>query len=456
MKRISLKGVGRLAILLLPALGGCASYQAHPIDPAATAAALDLRTLSDPRLLRFIAIEDHRTTPPHWNLKTLSLVATYERPDIPLATAKLGAAKAGEMTAAAFPNPTLSIAPTYNTTTVIRSPWKVGPVVSFLIQSFGPRPALIARAQAQTAALRQALAITAWQLRGDVRTALLGVWAAQRSVSLSAQKLSLARQYQSALTQRYQAGMVSAATLNAATLEENQAEFQLAADQRTVRLARADLAAALGLPAQALHGIDLDMAGLSHPQRPGDLASQIHTALVSRPDVLAALARYAAAEAGLRLNIARQYPSIEIGPGYHYDQGDNKFILSVSLPLPILNQNQGPIAAARAARRVAAEQFLATQTKVLIEIDRAETNWHASAAEAASAHNLRASAADARARQRAAFAAGQIGRLRLLGAELAFVQAEQGALSASVHERIALGQLEAALYHPFLVAERSQ
>ena len=162
------------------------------------------------------------------------------------------------------------------------------------------------------------------------------------------------------------------------------------------------------------------------------------------------------AEAALRLAVARQYPSIDIGPGYHYDQGDNKFILSISLPLPILNQNQGQIAQARAARQVAAEQFLAAQTKALAEIDRARTDWHASESELQSARRLRKAAADALDRQRSAFAAGQIGRLRLLGAELAYVQVRQGALSASAHERTALGQLEATLYHPFMVANRSQ
>ncbi|MDA8349910.1 MAG: TolC family protein, partial [Pseudomonadota bacterium] len=178
----------------------------------------------------------------------------------------------------------------------------------------------------------------------------------------------------------------------------------------------------------------------------------VHAALIKRPDVLAALARYRASEANLRLAIARQYPSIDIGPGYHYDQGDNKFLLAVSLPLPILNQNQGPIAQARAARRVAAAEFKAIQAQVLGEIERAQTDWKASAAELASARQVRASADNVLSRRRTEFAAGQIGRLRLLGAEEAFVQAEQGALAASVHERAALGELEAALYHPFLVA----
>lgn len=447
----------RLLIVLLVSalLSGCASYTPRPLDPAKTAAALNRHTLTDPRLLRFLVAEQHSDGPPSWDIDTLALVAVYERPDMPLAEAMLREARGGETAAAALPNPTLSIAPTYDTTTTA-SPWTVGPVVTFLIQSYGARPARIARARAQTEEARQAIAVTAWKLRSQVITAMLDAWSAQEALTLAAGRAALASSYCQAIEQRYRAGMVSAATLTTATLAQNQAELQLASEQRAVRLARASLAAALGLPTEALDGVNLDMSGIAHPRHPGSLKPLIHAAITARPDVLAALAHYAAAEAALRLAVAQQYPAIDIGPGYHYDQGDNKFILSISLPLPILNQNQGPIAQARAARSVAAEQFLATQTKVLADIDQAETDWHASESELDRAHRLLNAAADALNRQQGAFAAGQISRLRLLGARLAYLQARQGALFASIHERTALGHLETALYHPFLVAKRSQ
>ena len=438
-------------MLLVVPLAGCATYRARPINPETSARALVARSLSDPRLLRFLAIEEHRAGTPRWNLETLTLVATYERPDMPLATARLGEARAREITAAVLPNPTLSFRSTYNTTTTVPSPWKVGPIVSFLIRAFGVRPALIARAQAQAQAAREAIAATAWQLRGRVRGALLALWSTQRAAGLSTRALVVASQYQGAVAQRYRAGMVSAATLTTVTLGEEQAQLAAAASERKLRLARTGLAMALGLPVAALHDVRLDLAGISHPQRPGKLGPLIQAALIKRPDVLAALARYGASEANLRLAIARQYPSIDIGPGYHYDQGDNKFILAVSLPLPILNQNQGPIAQARAARRVAAAEFRSTQSQVLGEIERAQTDWTASEAELASARRVRASAANALSRRRIEFVAGQIGQLRLLGAEEVSLEAEQGSLAASVHERAALGELEAALYHPLPV-----
>jgi len=99
---------------------------------------------------------------------------------------------------------------------------------------------------------------------------------------------------------------------------------------------------------------------------------------------------------------------------------------------------------------------MAAQERTLGEIDRAVTDWHASKAEAETARSLLAAARNTVVRQREAFQAGAIGRLRLIGAELALVQTEQGALAAATDERGALGALESALYHPFLVADQNR
>lgn len=349
--------------------------------------------------------------------------------------------------------PVFSLSPTYNTTTVSPSPWIVGPFISTLIQTAGKRPALAARARAQTAAARKGLAVTAWQVRGQVRTALLDLWSARRRLALSRRNQHFARDDEKLLAQRYQAGMISAPTLTNAQLAENQAALTLAADVRADRLALAGLAVALGVPEKAVENLAIDFSGFDHVMAPGNLSALRRAALTRRPDLAQAGERYAAAQAALRLAVANQYPDLNIGPGYEYDQGDNKFKVGVSLPLPVFNQNQGPIAAARAARRLAAEQFEQVQTTILGQIDTAVTDWRASRVEEGQAQRLLGLAGAALDRQRAAFKAGQIGRLRLVGAQLARVQTEFGLLSAAVHERTALGRLEDALYHPFLVAE---
>jgi outer membrane protein, heavy metal efflux system len=399
--------------------------------------------------LRFVAAQTGRPAPSRWDLDALTLAALYERPDMPIARAVVEAAAAGEETAAALPNPVLSLEPTYNVTTTVPSPWTVGPIVQFLVNSLVERPARVAEARAKTRAARHLLAVAGWGVRGRVRTALIALWAARRRVGLSERALALSRDYESAIAARFRAGLSSAPTLNAAELAQNEAALRLAQDRRAAQLARTGLAAALAVPETALAGVRLDFAQFRHPRPPDDLASLVRRALTARPDLLAALARYKASEAALRLAVLRQYPGLDLGPGYHFDQGDNKFILALSLPLPVLNRNEGPIAAARAARRLAAARFLAVQAQALAEIERARTDWRASRAEAESARRVLVSAESTLSRRRAAFAAGEIGRLRLIGAELARVAAERGGLAAARNERAALGELEAALYRRF-------
>ena len=451
-----------LGLMLL--VSACASYDARPLDPEASARAVQTRSLNNPDLLRFVAADLHRSTAPmHWDLAALTAVAVYERPDMKIAAGQVAVARAGQTTVAAWPNPVLTFSPTYNfsqnyqiesiapsVTAVPTSPWTVGPVISQLLETGGKRHAAIAEAGAQAEAARALLAVAKWQLRSQVRTAFIGLWSANRRLELSRRNASLSDNYARAMAERYQSGMVSAADLTTAQLGQNQAALTLASDQRQEQLAVAALAAALGIPQTAVEGILIDWESLDRVEAPSGLAKLQQKALTTRPDVLAALARYEVAQAALQLAIARQYPDLNIGPGYLYDQSDNKFVLGISLPLPIFNQNQGPIAAARAARHVAAAEFDQAQTAVLGQIDTAVTDWRASHEEAQRARSLLHVAGDAEHREAVAFKTGATGRLRLIGAELAHGQAELGALSAAINERTALGQLEDALHHPVL------
>jgi multidrug efflux pump subunit AcrB len=86
------------------------------------------------------------------------------------------------------------------------------------------------------------------------------------------------------------------------------------------------------------------------------------------------LAEYSASQADLQIEIANQYPDIHLGPGYAYNAGsagDNQWDLGLTVTLPVLNQNQGPIAEAQAKRAQAAAHFLSIQAAAVSEIDSA-------------------------------------------------------------------------------------
>ena len=106
---------------------------------------------------------------------------------------------------------------------------------------------------------------------------------------------------------------------------------------------------------------------------PGALpAPDVRAAAVeNRLDVQRALAQYEAAQSRLQLEVARQYPDIDLGPGYAYEEGVHLISLRMGTVLPLRNRNEGPIAEAEAQRKAAGAQLLATQSAVIAQSDKA-------------------------------------------------------------------------------------
>src|SRR5712671_4379517 len=88
-------------------------------------------------------------------------------------------------------------------------------------------------------------------------------------------------------------------------------------------------------------------------------------ALLNRIDLRRELAQYAAADEALKLEIAKQFPDVNIAGGYSWEGGENIFELGPSAVLPVFNQNRGPIAEAEARRATLATEFLAMQAGII-------------------------------------------------------------------------------------------
>src|SRR5207244_7786011 len=108
------------------------------------------------------------------------------------------------------------------------------------------------------------------------------------------------------------------------------------------------LAEALGVSLAALNGVELNFEEFKRSLDAVPDATIRRQALLNRADIRAGLAEYAASQSALQLEIARQYPNIHLNPRYQLDQTDNKWTLGLTVELPVLNRNQGPIAEAEA------------------------------------------------------------------------------------------------------------
>jgi outer membrane protein, heavy metal efflux system len=456
---------GVIVVAITALLTGCASYESAAIDPAQHADAIQARSLDDPQLQKFIAAatgwnEEHdRSTRvaalPPWDLTRLTLAALYYHPNLDIARAKLAEARAGVITARQSPNPSLSFEElSYNASVATPSPWTIAPIINFLIETFGKREYRTAAAQALVEAARDDLATASWQVREGVRTALLSLWAAQGRLTLLRQRLDLQDQLATLLEHRFAVGEASALDVARERTSRNQISLAVRDAERQAIDARAQLAAAIGIPLPALDGVSVSFDAFEKPERPvADIttATMRRDAFVNRPDVQGLLAEYASAESALQLQIANQYPNITLTAGYIYDAGRNKYQLYPGADLPIFNQNQGPIAQAATRREAVAARFTALQTQIIDAVDGAAANYRAATRAFTTADVLLAGEVDREHRMLRSFQAGAVDRPTLVTARLERVIVEQSRFDAMVQQRQTLGAVEDALQHSFFV-----
>lgn len=220
--------------------------------------------------------------------------------------------------------------------------------------------------------------------------------------------------------------------------------------ERQAAEARARLGAAIGVPARAVEKVTVSLAAFDQPPTVPDVrdiseGGLRRRALLERSDVLGLLAEYDASQMGLRLEIAKQYPNLSVGPGYAFDRGDNLYNFELSLDLPIFNQNQGPISEAGARRRETASRFVALQAKVIGEIDKAVASYRGAARTVTTADALLQSQVSRRRQLDRAFQMGEVDRLAPLTADLEQEVVQLARYEALVQQREAMAQLEDAL-----------
>jgi len=249
------------------------------------------------------------------------------------------------------------------------------------------------------------------------------------------------------------AGEVSAYDVTQARVALNNGRLAAIEAFRASEDARTRLAAALGLPRKALEGVKIsyDRFGRLEPDIP--VADTRRHALLNRSDILASLSEYAACESALRLEIAKQYPDIRIGPNYQLDQTDSKWMIGLALDLPILSRNKGPIAEAEARRAESAARFLGLQSQVIGELDAAVAACRSALQKSKAADDLLADLAKQESTAGARYSAGEISRLELLGIQIELNSSALAGLEALVRAQESVGRLENAMQSPLDVKD---
>ena len=446
----------RFVLLLgIVMLAGCAAqrYRAAPIVAGASASQFASRSVADAGLRAFAEKnlgQPAPSWPPQtWNLQTLSLAALYFNPALDSARARLARAEAALVTAGARPNPTLSLSPGVPTPYLLTMDFAVP------LETAGKRSYRVQTARHLDQAARLDLADSAWTVLTGVRLALLNYLLASRSLELFRAEAQVRADQVKILEQILSVGEIPRLDVDLARIELSKTEVAIRTAEGQVAEAKAVLAAAVGVPVAGLQDAQLSWPELDIPPSPESFspAEVQRDAVLNRLDVRRSLAQYAAAEADLQLEIAKQYPDINLGPGYTFEERHSFFTVGFSSAIPLFNRNQGPIAEATARREEAAAAFMQTQAQVVARSERALAAYTAALKELADAESLRKSQEAQLAITQQAITAGADNRLSLDGVQIQVSVLARAQLDALARAQRALGDLEDAVQRPLAPGE---
>jgi outer membrane protein TolC len=277
----------------------------------------------------------------------------------------------------------------------------------------GKRGARLQRARARAALAEGELRATAWRIARDAANAAVALAAAEADLAQARREVDALVDLEERERARFQEASLSSAEL-ARTGTEVQAARTAAAGLRAQALAaRAALAGALAVPLAAVDS--LVVAPETAPDCVALAAlgadSLAALALGRRPEIGRALAEYALAESDVRFEVARQYPDLDLGPGFIWDQGVHRWTLALALPALLGFRNRATIAEAERARTAAGTRVAQVQDELLAEAAMAIARCRGAGIELAAADSELAASASVAALADSAYRRGETSRL---------------------------------------------
>ena len=441
--------VGLLAALL----SACVHYTPRPRSPERIAVGFTQRTLSDPQLRALLERQlPARAWPrPQWDRADLLVAMLYFNDGLAAGRASARVATAGTRTAREHPNPTVTLMSEYANQHDGAPLWLWAVVTDWLLDAGARRGARIALADLAAQRAGYDLAELTWKQRSALRRAAADLLITEREIALR-ETVNTDRQAQLDMARRrLEAGAATRGDLDRLVRDALQDEQQLHDARRRASLARSALAVAVGVPVKVLAGLKLGWEQLDDP--PAVDALQLERArdeaLLARADVHGAVVAYGTAEEALRLEVARQYPDVHLGPAYTWDHGIRRYQFNLGLTLPLLNRNAGAIGEAEARREEAGAHLEATVALAWQEIDEAIRQWQLAHARLTEVRGPVYDAAQRIYAQTArGFDAGANDRTELVAARVAHTLAELQVLDAVRTAQEALATLEDALRRP--------
>lgn len=280
--------------------------------------------------------------------------------------ASLGFAKADLIEAHMLPNPVFSVL------------FPVGPKLtemdlSLPVNTLWQRPRRIAAARVDAESVAENLVEHGLGLIRDVRTTCADLWLAREHVRLAREEAQLRREMDDLARSRLRAGDISELTASAAHVESLRAADAVARFSKEALVLKERLRVLVGVPPD-----DTDFAvtqSETAPRTVVPLDELLKRALASRPDLRAAELRIEAA--GKRLGWEKSKICNLIAIVDAKDEGESSLTVGPGLEveIPILNQNNGGVARAKAELEQAAGQYEATRRTIMLQVREAYAQY---------------------------------------------------------------------------------
>lgn len=245
------------------------------------------------------------------------------------------------------------------------NPWVVGSAIGITIPLSGRLESEKARAGSELDAELSRVAAMEWATRSALRELWMEWSAARVHASVTSELIARLRDVASVADRQEEAGSLTRieARMFRVEIAAREADMiEVAAREMELEL---QLRSMLGLAPQTPLSLVPSVAFTARATSIDELRPLLET---SNPEIAAVRDEYELAEQSLRTEVRKQYPDLAVGPGYGTDQGDNRVLLGLSLPLPLWNRNRQGVAEATARREVARGRFEITYEQLSSEL----------------------------------------------------------------------------------------
>ncbi|AVT76126.1 divalent cation transporter [Rhodopseudomonas palustris] len=323
--------------------------------------------------------------------------------------------------------------------------------ISQMFELWGKRDARIAAGQAGLDAAsigRQAVRL---EVLSETAIAFVTVLGLQRRIQILDEQIVAIDAITPLLQRRVEAGASSVAETGRAEVASALVKADRERTRSALATARRELAILMGDTAAKFAAVSGRLEAIGKPPA----FQSVIAAIDANPQLVRWKAVYAQRNAELLLARLKPYPDVTVAAGWrrYNETGDNAVRLSVSVPIPLFDQNQGNILSAQESLAKTAAERQANRNTLIVIAGRAYDSLQGSLRELAILRDTAIpKARDAAAAISEGYGQGRYSLLEVLDAQGSVAQARLREQEAQQNFHVAVATIEGLVGNPFALA----